>query len=159
MENKPTILQSAMFRNVLIALAALVVALAFFKAGEVVGYHKATYSFSWDENYQRNFAPSGFTKATTVVNDFRNPHGAVGRIISVQLPTFIIQNTGEAEKSIVVSGDTTVRRLRDNVSTTELKTNENVVIIGEPDDQGRIRAKFIRLMPPGAPMMPAGIQK
>lgn len=148
MEKPFSIAESNIFRNTIIALIAIVIALGFFKAGEFVGYRKANFSYSWGENYQRNFngPPGGFILPMHD-NNFRNPHGAFGKIISIHLPTFAIQNSTEAEKSIIVTGDTAVRRFRDIVSSTDLKLDDDVVVIGEPDAQGHIRAKLIRLMP------------
>jgi hypothetical protein len=41
-----------------------------------------------------------------------------------------------------------IERLRETVKISDLKVDDFVVVIGEPNDSGQIEAKFIRLLPP-----------
>jgi hypothetical protein len=43
--------------------------------------------------------------------------------------------------------DTEIRRFKDVIQLNDLKVNEPIVVIGEPNDSGQIIAKFIRMMP------------
>ncbi len=51
------------------------------------------------------------------------------------------------EKIILVKDDTEIRELRNALKIDDLKINDYVVVIGEPNDSGQIEAKFIRIMP------------
>ena len=60
------------------------------------------------------------------------------------------------EKIVLVNDQTVIRRGRDNVKVSDLKVDNNLVVIGDPNEMGQIAAKLIRLMP--APLMPANRQ-
>jgi hypothetical protein len=53
---------------------------------------------------------------------------------------------------IVIGSDTIIAQMRSQATSTDIKVGDNVVVVGEPNDQGQIIAKLIRLMPP-MPMM------
>ena len=52
------------------------------------------------------------------------------------------------------TNDTQVEDMRSKIANTDLKLNDFVVVIGEPNSQGQIEAKFIRVMPVGMPVPP-----
>ena len=49
------------------------------------------------------------------------------------------------EKAIIVSDKTKIINLRDVIKTSDLKIDDQVVIVGSPNDQGQIEAKLIRI--------------
>ncbi len=143
--------QSKTFRGILIGLVIAVVVLMIFKAGELVGYRKAAFSYRLGDNYYRAFEGPGPRTGTPGMMLFseRLPggHGAAGKIISINLPTFVVDGPDGIEKTIVVDDHTAVRRFRDEVDAKDLKTDDFVTVLGEPDAEGRITAKLIRVMP------------
>ena len=80
--------------------------------------------------------------------DLPEAHGAAGKIIKTELPTFVIEGTDKVEKVIRTDDDTSIRRFRESVAATDLKIGDFVIVIGTPNDAGEIEARLIRLMPP-----------
>jgi len=81
-------------------------------------------------------------------SDFVEAHGAFGSIIDIKESELAIKGKNNVEKIIVISESTDIRRFRDAIKIKDLALDEYVVVIGEPNDQGKIDAKFIRVMPP-----------
>jgi hypothetical protein len=149
--------QSKTFRIGLIFIGALIVLLLVFKAGVFVGYKKAQFSYRWGENYHRNFAGprSGFFgdfRRGLGDRDYINAHGTFGSIIKIdpaagsgQAATLIVKGSDNTEKTILVSDKTTIKSRREAIKIKDLKVDDRIVIIGSPNEQGQIEAKFIRL--------------
>src|SRR3989344_7994889 len=142
--------KTAIFIIVILFVIAIIV--TSFSLGVSVGYRKARFSYAWGENYHRNFGGPrggflmGFTK-DFMGSDFIEAHGAFGSIISIGDSELVIKGKDEVEKIIAVNEKTDIRRFRDAISIKDLVSDEYVVVIGDPNDQGRIDAKFIRVMP------------
>jgi len=148
--------ESKSLRQVILALAIVAGIFLVFATGVAVGYHKASFSYSWGENYHRNFGGprEGFfftMRAPFGPNDFANSHGTFGTIANITLPTFIVQGERDVEKAVLVRGDTAIRRFMEQATSSDLKVGDRVVVIGEPNAEGRIVAKLIRVMPAGLP--------
>ena len=134
---------------------ALVLALVF-SAGISVGSHKASFGRAWGDNYERNFGMMsgrmGFGR-----DNLPNSNGAVGKIIKITLPTMIVQDRDNTEKAILIKNDTKIQKMRTEITVNDLTLNDFVTIIGSPNAQGQIEAKFIRVMPLGMPVPQPGI--
>lgn len=142
---------SKLVRRSVAGLVALLLALIIFWAGTAVGYRKAMFSYRWHSHYAEQFAGDRSPLALFHDGDADNtpnPHGAFGMIASVQLPLIVIKGPAEAEKTIVVTSETVVRDEHDPAASTTLAAGQGVVVIGRPDDQGRVVASFIRIIPP-----------
>ncbi len=134
-------------------IAGLVIVLAVFRAGMVVGFHKAGYSSAWEKNYHQNFAGPRGGFMGDITRDFDNrdlidAHGVVGQVVKIENSTIIIRGKAGTERIVVATDDTVIQRFRNVVSISDVKINDVVVVIGEPNSSGQIEAKFIRLMPP-----------
>lgn len=152
--NFTNVIQSKTFRGIIYGVLAALVALIVFQAGVFVGYRRATFSYRWGENYHRNFGgPRGGFMMPLRGDDFTNPHGTFGKIIKIDLPTIAVQASDGTEKSIVIDDNTTIRRFQETLTSKDLKVDDPIVVIGEPNDQGQIEAKLIRLMPAASSMM------
>lgn len=141
---------SKTFKTALAIIAALIVLLLAFKAGEFAGYKKAQFSYRWGENYHRNFAGPregffGDFKRGFGGKDFINSHGTFGAIIKIDGSTLVIKGKDDVEKIIVVSDKTEITSRRETLKAEDLKVDDQAVIIGSPNEQGQIEAKFIRL--------------
>lgn len=140
--------QSKLFKKILCGIGIAVVALLIFQGGVFVGYHKAGFSYRLGDNYHRTFGeerdrfPMGMHQG-----DFTDAHGSIGKIIKIDLPTFILEGQDGIEKIILVNADTTIRQFRETIKPTDLKINDLVVVIGSPNTQGQIESRLIRLMP------------
>jgi hypothetical protein len=129
-------------------LVALAVLIGIFSLGVFVGYHKARFSYAWGENYHNNFGgPRGGLFKDFSGKEFMDAHGTYGQIVKVTDSTLVVKGSDSVEKIVVVNDDTSIMRLRDAIKISDLKINDNVIIIGEPNEQGQIGAKFIRFLP------------
>src|SRR3989338_5090536 len=78
--------QSKRFTAVIWIIAGLAVLFFVFRLGVIVGYKKASFSYRWGENYQKNFGGprrgflGGFFSDR---KDFIDSHGAFGQIIKI----------------------------------------------------------------------------
>lgn len=146
-------------------LIILIIIFAVFQAGIFVGYHKARFYGSLGENYYKsseglgNRGPGGMMgkgdSFGNFIKDANLPggHGAVGKIVSINLPTIVVASPDNVEKTINISNDTLIRQFRDTLGPKDLKVGDYVVILGEvpnPNNtpEGVVNAKLIRLIPP-----------
>jgi hypothetical protein len=142
--------QSNSVSKMILALSILLVVLVVFQAGFFVGYHKGVFTNDWGNNYMMrgpDNSPRAFFAPFMNDGDDINPHGAVGEIISVNLPTIVIKGPGRAEEIAIVDSNTTIRNFQQLASTSDLIVGRSVVIIGEPNGKGQINASLIRIMP------------
>lgn len=140
--------QSKIFKKIIICVAGLIVLLIVFMVGTTVGFRKAGFSYRWGENYYRSFSgPRPEFPMNMTGRDFLMGHGASGSIIKIASSTLMVQGRDNAEKVILIDKDTEIMRFREAISINDLKVNDNVVVIGSPNDNGQIEAKLIRVMP------------
>ncbi len=153
MENED-ITQSKTFKKWgTIAGGSLVVVIAF-SAGVFVGQEKARFSYKWGENYYRNFVgfmPPAMPGIPTGIRlpsdrDYMNAHGVLGKVIKINGNMLAIKDDDGAEKNIIADSETIFMRDRDNIKLGDIKVNDNTVIIGSPDGQGQMEAKFVRVL-------------
>jgi len=146
-------LQSKLLKGVIIGVGIFAVLTLVFSLGVFVGLEKAEYSFRWADQYHRNFGgpQGGFLGDFMGANrDFANANGSFGQIINIDAPSKIltVKDVSNVENNILVGDKTIIIYQRKNIKISDLKVDENVVIIGEPDNYGQIQAKLIRVMPP-----------
>ena len=116
--------------------------------GIFVGFKKAGHSYRWGENYERNFGgPPGFFKGDFLGNGFMGAHGVSGQIIKIDSSTLVIKGKDNMEKVVLIKDDTVIERLRETIKLNDLKVDDNIVVIGQPNEAGQIEAKFIRILP------------
>lgn len=147
------ILQSKAFKIFLGIIFGLMIFAFIFGLGMFVGFKKANFSYKWGENYQRNFAGprGGFFENFSrdfMGGDFIDSHGIIGQIIKIDGSDIIIKDRDGVEKVVTTSGTTSIRRLNEDIKITDLKVDDYIIIIGNPNDFGKIDAKLIRIMPP-----------
>jgi len=129
-----------------------VIALIIFAMGIAVGIHKANFSNHFGENYERNFVgkhegPMGMMPFST---DFegrgmRNGHGVAGTIISIADNNIVIKDKDGKENTIATTDKTIINLGRDAIKITDLKNDEEIVVIGKPGDNGVVNADLIRV--------------
>lgn len=139
--------QSKVFRTITLSVAGLIVLLLVFRAGMIVGYKKANFSYRWGENYHRNFGGprSGFFKEF-FDKEFIDGHGIFGEIVKIDGSTLVVKGRDNVEK-IVLAGTAVINRNRDTIAIGELKVGDYIVTIGTANESGQIEAKLIRFMP------------
>ena len=152
---------SKVFIISMISVASLILLLLVFRLGVFVGFEKARFSYKWSDNYYRNFdgprnnfnemMPSPFSFNG---DRFMNAHGVFGEIIKVDTNSIVIKDKNNIEKVVSIGSDTSIREFKKDIKITDLKINDKVVVIGEPDSTGNIIAKFIRILPDNMPNPP-----
>lgn len=181
--NVKNFFQSRAFKIAVSAIGGLLILLLVFKAGMLVGYRKAGFSFKYGDNYFKNFGGRmeknrmmrGFGDKDFMMRgfgdmDFMRAGGASGQILKIDslakteevsataltsLPqtgsngvaALIIKDRDGTEKIILVTDKTEIRKFRETVKLSDLKIDDYVVVIGEPNDAGQVEAKLIRIMP------------
>lgn len=83
-----------------------------------------------------------------------NEYGTAGAIVKIEGSNLIISGRDNIEKSILVSTSTIIRMYQDTLHPADLKAGQQITVIGSPNNQGQIEAKFIRLLPESRGMMP-----
>lgn len=149
--------ESKILVSILYGIGIVIVVILIFSAGVSVGFHKASFGRAWGDNYEKNF---GITPPHFGLDEgnFPNANGAIGKVIKKELPTIIVQDKDNTEKVILIKSDTKIEKMRNEVAATDLAIDDFVVVIGSPDTEGQIEAKFIRIMPFGMPAIQPGNQ-
>lgn len=137
---------SKIFKFSIALLAELILLIGAFSLGMNVGFHKADFTYSWNQNYPNNFGGPKILTMPPPNGAFFNPHGLDGTILSVDKNTLVIEDGDNNEKTVIISPQTSIRQNFQNLQPADLKMGEEIVIIGEPNPQGQIDAKFIRVL-------------
>lgn len=143
--------QSKGFLAITWIIATVIIVLVVFTVGMFIGYKKADFSYRWGENYHRNFAgPRGgfmINLGGFPGNDFIEAHGIFGQILKIDGSSLIVNDRGNTEKIVLIKDDTVINRQRENIKISDLKIDDYIVVIGNPNSEGQIEAKLIRIMP------------
>lgn len=147
-EPKPT--QSKKLRVVIVAIVGLAIVLAIFQAGVFVGFHKASFLFRGGDNFYRAFGEREGQMGSKMIfrDEFSGGHGALGRIVRINLPILVVIGPDNIEKTVLTNDKTEVRQFRDASSLDKLSVDQHITVLGTPNDDGQIVAKFIRIIPP-----------
>ena len=143
--------QSKTFKGILIGIGAVIIFLFIFRVGMTVGFKKADFSYKWGENYHQNFAgpKRGFFRELGGMGDrdFIGAHGIFGKVLKIEGSEMVISGQDNAEKIITVGADTVIEKFREKIKIDGMAVDDMVVVIGEPNNEGKIEAKLIRIMP------------
>ncbi len=143
---------SKIFRGGILGVGIMSIFFLVFHLGVIVGFHKASFSYRWADEYHRNFAgPRGGFMRDTHDRDFIEAHGVVGSIIKIDGSILIIRSKNDVEKNVLVSDSTLIKRFQKKILVGDLTVNDSIIIIGEPKESGQIEAKFIRVLPSRVP--------
>ena len=147
------VLQSKVFKGIVLGITGLIILFFVFGLGVFTGMERANYSFKWADEYHRNFGgPQGgfFGDFMGMDREFTNANGSFGQIIKIDPTgnTLTIKDVSNVEKDILIGSKTTIIYQRKNIKLSDLKLNESVVVIGEPNSSGQIKAELIRVVPP-----------
>ena len=146
--NLTNFFQSQKFKIIVGVFIIIIVLLFIFQLGMMVGFRKADFSFRWSENYHRNFGgPRGGIFGNFEGRDFIDAHGIFGQIIKIDGSELVIRSRDNVEKVLLIKDDTIIKRFQDTIKVTDLKVDDYITTIGEPNNSGQIEAKFIRIMP------------
>lgn len=130
-----------------LVLGAFVLALLIFHAGIVVGEHRGRFSRAYERNRDGSFRPAFFPGDFVMPHTFlRGAHGAVGTVSSVSdaAPRVVTLRTREGENSTILVATTTL--IQSVTGADTLSEGDQIIALGEPDDQGRIQATMVRIL-------------
>jgi hypothetical protein len=148
MEHIKEVLKKSKSNKVIHILVCIFIALLIFQAGMFVGFKKASFSFRTGEQYFRQMnGRQGDTFLGANRADFSNSHGAIGKIININLPNIVVADKDGNEKTIIVSTSTNIRKFREEIRQEDLKVNDIITVIGEPTNKAEVEARLIRVMP------------
>ncbi len=145
-------LSSKVFKVIVYVLGFLVLASLIFQAGMFAGFKKATFGRDWGVNYEMNFGrprmgPMMMDGRFNPSGNLPNAHGAIGKIIKIELPSVVVlDDKDNTEKIVLIGDDTGIRSVRENINKEDLKVGDTVVIIGAPNSLGQIEAKLLRII-------------
>lgn len=129
-------------------IVGFAIMLVVFSIGVWVGQERADYSFVWAQNYHRNFGgPDQGMFGNFPTQDFTNGHGVFGQVIKIDGNNLVIEGKDNMEKTIIVPDKITIVNSVSVIKLSDIKINDTIVIIGSPDSQGQVTAKFIRILP------------
>lgn len=142
------VLESKKVRTILWILGGLILLFVVFGLGIAVGYQRAGFASGFDRNYFRIFfggPPSG------TVGMMASPmpvaiHGVVGTVIDVGSSTISVMNQENNEQSIAISSGTVIRDGDDTVTIGDIAVGDQIAVIGGPNAEGQIGARFIRII-------------
>lgn len=155
LEKITKIFQSKLLKYVIFSVIALIVVLLAFKAGTMIGFRRADFACGWGDNYHRNFGgPRGGFFEDMNDRNFMPGNGIFGQIIKVEGNTLIIKGQDNLEKSVLVEEKTSIMKFREQLKVSDLKVDDNVVVMGEPNELGQTVARLIRIMPASPTNMP-----
>lgn len=140
--------KSTLIRGLIIGIVSIIFLLGVFQLGIMVGSHKARFNCDWGERYgtmlgmpfqgQGRFGqppPPGML----------DPNGAFGSVVSNNGQQLVMKSKDGAEKTIVITPTTEIRKGRDKVKATDITDKDEVVVFGSPTSTGQIEAKLIRV--------------
>ena len=145
--------ETDIWKTVIGALVVAFIVVVVFGGGVMVGFEKAHFSDKLDSNYYPNVLglPVPLPGKRVVM---LNAHGVAGPVIRVTADSLVVGDRDGAEKTVLVSGSTPIREDSNSVSISDIKVNDQVVVIGSPNDQGEVQAQFIRVMDDTLPSPP-----
>lgn len=141
--------ESKNFKKLIYAIGIVFIIVLIFQLGMIAGFRKASFSNDWGNNYERNFGP--MRKAPPFMRDnlreMPNAHGAIGKIIRIEFPNIVVLDKDQTEKVVVIKDDTNILERKDKVTKDNLVVDQFIIVIGNPNNQGQIEAKLIRIIP------------
>ncbi len=144
-------------KGIIVGLVCFILIIAAFGIGVKVGISKAGFSYRWADNYHRNFAGPrhGFFDDWRAApsGDFINAHGSFGEVIQVNEKEFVVKGNDNVEKVIVIKDDTVITKGHET-QKDGVKVGDRVVIIGSPNNEGKIEARFVRIFPDDGQSLP-----
>lgn len=141
--------ESKTVRGIIIGIGVVVLMLLILQAGVNIGERRARFAGQFGQNFERNFmGPRGGMMGNIDFDEMMpGGHGAVGEIISINLPQIVVSGPDNLEKTIVIEADTVIRQFQKNITSSGLKIGDFIVVIGNPNDSGQVEARLIRVMP------------
>lgn len=143
-------------RTIATVFGILFIIFVSFALGFSAGLNKARFSYQWGEQYEENFVKAvveeSGEKALEKIDGqaFRSGYCAAGKIIAVTDDTIILQGPNGRENTISVSDATSIKKGGSEITLSELKVGNRIVVVGKPTANGTLQANLIRVFNPNA---------
>lgn len=124
-------------------IVGLIIASLIFHAGVVFGTRRAFHAERFEHGFSHSFFPGNFRLPRGYIP---GGHGAVGAITGITLPTITVNMRDGSVETILLNASTTILSANREGNTGALSVGRKVVVIGEPDAEGHIEAKIIRVI-------------
>lgn len=133
-------------KGLLIGVITIIVLLGVFQLGMFVGSRKANFAYQRFGLYSGGpDMPQIGMMGLPLPGNF-DPHGATGVVISNDgQKRMVVKGPDGSEKIIIFSTTTDVQEGAQVIPPSQIPDDKHVVIFGNPDEQGQIEAKFIRV--------------
>jgi hypothetical protein len=146
------------FKSVFKGVAVLIIAVIIFFAGMIVGriqyrftYNRISRGLMVTANDGFEGGPSSMTptfyNTPGILGQGRgmipNSNGIKGVISSIGNNQIVVQGANGVSENIAISAETVIKNQNQDIKISDLKAGQNIVVIGDPDSQGGITAKFI----------------
>lgn len=141
--------ESKVFKITVYVLCTFFILFFVFQAGMITGFNRASFGHNWGDNYDKNFG-SPRRNPPLIKNNIKempNSHGAVGKIIKIDFPNIVVLDRDQTEKVIVITDKTNIIERKEKVNKENLSVDKFIVLIGNPNNEGQIEAKLIRIIP------------
>ena len=83
---------------------------------------------------------------------FGSGHGAIGTIERIDHQTLSVRRRDGKLQTVVVNNDTRIEENRKRITSADLELNDQITVIGSPDSQGQIVARWIRVLRSSPPL-------
>jgi hypothetical protein len=143
------LLESKVVRTVLWILGGVIVLFVAFGLGIAVGANRARFAAGFDDNYYHNFygAQGGGGPMGSSMPPPLATHGIVGTVIDLESPLISVKDQANNEQSVQISSGTVIREGGDTIMIGDIMIGDQIAVIGDPNDQGQVVARFIRVFP------------
>ncbi len=152
------LLESKVVRTIIWVLAGLIVVFIAFGLGVRVGEDRAGFANGFDRHYFQDFLGTGpgggragsGVQAGQAFGGMPMPsimHGLAGTVIAVTPPTIAVEDWQNNEQSVVVATGTVIREYGGAILLDSIAPGDQVAVIGSPNADGQIVARFIRVFP------------
>lgn len=139
--------------GVLISILTLVILLAVYQIGTIMGFRQARFACQWGERYgvmigMPLHAPGSGPGGPILDFPRRgipDANGANGIVISINGRSIVVKGDDGIEKTVIISSSTQMRKGGSDALSTDIVPEDRVVIFGAPDETGEIVAGFIRV--------------
>lgn len=151
MNTEQKIMNSKIMTRIMLTIAIIAGIIIVFYIGVQFGYKKAEFIEHMSDGYYRAFGPNNPHEGGAFgyfFDDQTSTHGVAGKIITTSNNKIIIEDNDGTEKTVLVSTSTLIKEGRKTITTDDIKVDDFAISIGDPNDQGQIVAKIIRLVPP-----------
>jgi hypothetical protein len=134
-------------KTLLWILSGLLVVLITFGLGIAVGYRRAIFSSEFGAQYYHGMYgdPFGRPIMSDITSGPPTMHGVAGVVIDVGSSTIFVQDPSGNEASVFIASGTPIREMNEEILPGDIVVGDGVTVIGDPDTNGQVEARFIRV--------------